>query len=1254
MAQVYIFSKDNEDYSTIGECGALQPTSGLFEWIGNGLLEITLQHPLDALGRYKFIENDAVLKVKIPVRTTPEIENGQFVTNAEQWSVIANPTKAQRSVYSKKKGGKRLKRLGAGDIVTIVQKPADAERWKIKHGKISGWMDPDALESKIEITLPDTAEGIEDAAPAWANKEQLFKIYKVTKTDTEIGCSARHISYDLLHNMTSYSQSGEVSLQDALDGVLGNCRAGHDFTAKTDISGKKTGVHFADVDPIAALLDPENGLVNRWSGQLIHDNFEMFILGAAGMNRGMTIEYGKNMLGVQMDEDMDSVATAILPVGETKDGKALYLEGEQLIKSSLAANYSNERIYKLECTDCKVGTDGVTTSIARARMREQAESLLNSGVDLPNISVRVTFAQLGNSERYAKFRNLENAYLFDEITVRHREIGVDIATQVIRVIWDFLNDEMVSVELGNLQVLTPSIASWQLPGGISGSKIAAGSLGSAQMADGIVSARHMQAESINTDALQAESVTAKKIAAGVIETGSLEAVTAKIQKLTASDIETDSLAAALAAFTVVTAGTANFDQATVAHLVAQAMNLEFGTADQVFIRNLAVQYAQMVGAAIGELCIKASDGNYYLVDVNPDGTVTATKTSVTEGEISAGQTSGGKMILETSITAQQLNTGNLLATYALINRIDAARIDVDQLFAREAFIALLRTSKIIGDKSVMIIAQEAAASNANFRQNTMPTGADLVRPGDIWVNPDTGITYQAADASAYKLQFALDTNGDLYYELEGAPADYLLAAQGYDLYSNGIRINIREDGSLGVPYVWMRVQDQDVLDAIGDLGDKVDGKTTIYYQNTAPSNPEEQDMWYDDGGKIYRYSGGAWVDVTTTTLKAALDAAQAAQDAIDGYVSEMDPIIDQINGNIAELQKQIDGSISTWFCEGEPTLNNPPASEWTTDAIKDEHLGDLYYDTLTSLCYRFQKSGSTYSWVVVADSDVSKALEIASKAQDTADSKRRVFVERPAPPYDVGDLWVQGTGGDIMRCQTAKAEGSAYAASDWIKASKYTDDTAAEKAQATADGKIVTFAQASAPTAAAIGDLWLDTGNDNMLYRWNGAKWMPYRDQLIVQVQEQADFATVYDSATPPAAPIKTGKLWLDRSVSPIVLRRWLGSDVAPTDMSGWEIVSDPATINAAIEQLGESALSKEEFNHYVKARTDGLYVGLLDEDGSESYSHGYTRITYSSFDVVDGNGKVTNSLGDSRQDLGNLTIYTTADGHTAFVPREV
>ena len=116
------------------------------------------------------------------------------------------------------------------------------------------------------------------------------------------------------------------------------------------------------------------------------------------------------------------------------------------------------------------------------------------------------------------------------------------------------------------------------------------------------------------------------------------------------------------------------------------MNLDYGAAGQVFIRNLAVEYAQMIGASIGNLCIKASDGQYYSIDVDSSGNVTGTLTTVTEQKIDAGQTDSGRVILETSITASEISTSSLLATYALVNQIDAARIDVDQLFARQAFI----------------------------------------------------------------------------------------------------------------------------------------------------------------------------------------------------------------------------------------------------------------------------------------------------------------------------------------------------------------------------------------------------------------------------------------------------------------------------------------------------------------------------------------------------------------------------------------
>lgn len=175
------------------------------------------------------------------------------------------------------------------------------------------------------------------------------------------------------------------------------------------------------------------------------------------------------------------------------------------------------------------------------------------------------------------------------------------------------------------------------------------------------------------------------------------------------------------------------------------------------------------------------------------------------------------------------------------------------------------------------------------------------------------------------------------------------------------------------------------------------------------------------------------------------DAQTAADEALKGTkknAAQMAQIITDFNGDIKNLQDQIDGNITTWFYDNDPAMNLPPVTDWNTDKKKEAHLGDIYYNTVKGYAWRFMKSGSTYSWERITDTDVTKALSDAAKAQDTANSKRRVFYNTPTVPYDAGDLWVQGSGGDILRCAQAKTSTGSYDRNDWILASKYTDDSA--------------------------------------------------------------------------------------------------------------------------------------------------------------------------------------------------------------------
>lgn len=148
---------------------------------------------------------------------------------------------------------------------------------------------------------------------------------------------------------------------------------------------------------------------------------------------------------------------------------------------------------------------------------------------------------------------------------------------------------------------------------------------------------------------------------------------------------------------------------------------------------------------------------------------------------------------------------------------------------------------------------------------------------------------------------------------------------------------------------------------------------------------------------------------------------------------------------IKDLQNQIDGQIETWYYDYEPTLTNAPASGWTTEAEKSKHEGDLFYWKSKGFAYRFYKEGSTWKWQMVQDTDITKAMAQAAEAQDTADEKRRVFISTPVPPYDVGDLWFNGTASDIMTCIKQRSSGS-YSSSDWQKRNKYVDETAVDNA----------------------------------------------------------------------------------------------------------------------------------------------------------------------------------------------------------------
>lgn len=306
------------------------------------------------------------------------------------------------------------------------------------------------------------------------------------------------------------------------------------------------------------------------------------------------------------------------------------------------------------------------------------------------------------------------------------------------------------------------------------------------------------------------------------------------------------------------------------------------------------------------------------------------------------------------------------------------------------------------------------------------------------------------------------------------------------------------------------------------------------------------------------------------TVKNILDLDAQSTEAYN-YISNTLP------GLLEGIYSQLDGVIETWFGEEVPTLSNAPAKDWSSNTEKDNHLGDIYYDTVSGYGYRFSKTGSTYSWSQMSDSGVAAALEAAAKAQDTADGKRRIFVSTPYPPYDKGDLWVKGgvSGSDIMYCKTSRASG-VYVSSDWDKASDYTNDENLQEfidgvfadLVAQVDGKIENWYQSTNPAAnwtttadknSHAGDMWYNTSTKE-LSRWNGSSWDRIADKAALDAADAASKAqdtadgkrTVFTST--PYTPYYVGDLWVNGTdIKVCNKQRLTGSYVA----SDWGLASN-------------------------------------------------------------------------------------------------
>lgn len=448
------------------------------------------------------------------------------------------------------------------------------------------------------------------------------------------------------------------------------------------------------------------------------------------------------------------------------------------------------------------------------------------------------------------------------------------------------------------------------------------------------------------------------------------------------------------------------------------------------------------------------------------------------------------------------------------------------------------------------------------------------------------------------------------------------------------------------------------------------------------------DMYFGDRPtSANNYEGESYVKFDSETKKVTIKGDLDIKSTYDGktldkYIADKSLDKDAVetiimkSQTIIDLQNQIDGAIETWFYDGVPTLKNAPAISWKTDNDKKTHLGDLYYDNKTGKAYRFAKDGSTYKWIIITDTELTKALKDSSQAlkdaaaadkkangaQATANTKRRIFGSQPVPPYDVNDMWVNATypsdgstyKNEILKCSTAKAEGEKFDIADWKLASKYTDDTVAEEAQKAAEK-----AQAEIKTTQSnLNTLGTTVSNNKKAFDDFTSDGYLDSSEIAAIAQDSKRLEDDYNAAVESYNNVVGSKFLLDKDGNETTYKTDLVSAKATLDSAKNELItylSDIVSRYNASDSNGKAtikAAAAQKYTNFTNAYkafydklgvannyiTSNLFDGLNTKLITNMAGLEYIKAALVDGDTVVKGGLILSTLIALRNDKGNVT----------------
>lgn len=817
------------------------------------------------------------------------------------------------------------------------------------------------------------------------------------------------------------------------------------FTFWTD---KTTAATYNQTEPASIrsrLGGTDGSILDVYGGEYEFVGYTVKLWQSRGSNRGVTLRYGKNITDINEEDNIESTYTGVVPYYKSSDGTVVMPDSP--VESEYADKYPFRRTKVVDLSSKFTGT----TAPTKDQLTAAGQSYIKANsVGVPSVSIKVEFEPLWQTEEYKDIAPLERVWLCDTVTVYFDKLGIETSAKVTKTVYNVLKDRYDSITLGdNTNTLASALTSTD-----------------SQLAKDRAS---LQA-SISNAGSAATAYTDDRL---------------KKQK---EELEKAINAAEDRATKVASSAT---ELAKEAQTTARSKIVTYYQAD-----------APTSGAVNGDLWIDTDDNKLYRYDG-------ISWTTVQDKAISEAMAAAN--------TAQATADGKII-TYYQTAAPTSGMVVGDLWIDSDDGNKMYRYSG-----STWVAVQDAAIS----------TATTLAKAAQTTANAKITTWYQASAPSSGI------SKGDLWIDTD----------DGNKLY--------RYDGSS-----WAAIQDAAIskaMTAAGTAQATADGKVVTFAQASAPSSTGLTigDLWIDtdDNNHMYRWDGKQWAEVRDGYIDEAKSAAEAYTDAkasaLQTAIDNAQKVADAATSLANVAQTTANAKITTYYQIGAPTsgmsvgdlwvdqgannlLRRWNGSEWASVADKnistallnaadaqatadgkittyaqtdaptaDMSTGDLWIDTDDgNKLYRYDGK----SWTTVQDTAISAAQSLAESAKTLASSKITTYYQTTAPTADMtaGDLWIDTDGGNKLYRYSGTAWDSIQ---DTAIAAAM---TAAGTAQATADGKVVTYAQTDAPasTGLTLGDLWIDTDDNNHMYRWDGSKWAEVRDGYIEEAKKEAEAYT--------------------------------------------------------------------------------------------------------------------------------------------------